>query len=71
MPFSQDPKITPLSIARFIKAYDVMCTTEENAQAYRIYLDANENQHHYNGKTKDEWYTHELVTYLKGDNRCE
>jgi len=66
MPFSQDLKITPLSLTRFIKAYDIQCTTEENVQAYGIYLDTNQNQHHYNNETKQEWLLREVHSYLKG-----
>ena len=66
MPFSQDLKITPLSLTRFIKAYDLSISAEENAQAYGIYLETNKNQHHYNGFTVQEWLIKEIVQYLKG-----
>lgn len=69
MPFSEDLKIIPLTLVDFIKSYNVMLDVdiESNIQTYAIYLDTNQNQHHYGiYDNKRDWLIHQIVTYLKG-----
>ncbi len=59
---SIDYKITPLSVSGFTGFYKV--TEEDAVEAYKQYLDQNTTGQHYDGKTKEEWFTEAINEYI-------
>ncbi len=63
MSISKQLKMLPRTIESFVRNFNVVTSEELTLEAYSIYLSTNSKQHHYNGKTVDQWLQEEVTKY--------
>ena len=55
-------RINPLSLTGFMGVYNV--ASEKVATEYNNYLEQNQDKHHYQGLTQEQWYRSEIQHYI-------
>ena len=63
---SMNLKFLPMSVEDFCKTNEIKNSLAEIIKEYDKYLSANEENHHYNGGSRDEWYDQSMKETIEG-----